>query len=473
MKYDVEKQHKKKKYHAIERVALLFDAGSFCEDEEEYDGVICGSGRINGIETYVYAQDFTYMGGTIGIHHGERIANTINVAMEKRCPVVGIFDSAGARIGQGINALAGCGKMLAANIKASGYIPQISLVMGPCAGAAAYAPILSDLVFAVNSISNMYVTGPVVVNQVTGEKCDVESLGGANVHASVSGQIHKLCSSEKECIAQVKKLIELICIPQTSFANKEENLESLYQLPEKSNRAYDMREFIKNFLDDGYIFELKERFAKSMFTGIGRIKGRTVGILANQPKFDAGVINYNASDKAAGFVRFCDAFDIPVITWVDTPGYMPGLEEEHRGIIRHGAKLLYSYVEATTLKITVIVRKAFGGAYIAMGSKALGTDAVCALPDAQIGVMGADSAILILHRREIEAIKDDVEKGKYIGELKEEYSRQLTVREGIEQGHIDEIVKPEMLRQWLIDKLSMFKSSDKEAVSKKHGNIPL
>ena len=473
MNYDVVKQHRKKKYHALERISLLYDRGSFCADEEDYDGVICGYGMINGKKVFAYAQDFTYMGGTIGIHHGERIADTIYEAMEEKRPVIGMFDSAGARIDQGIKALVGCGKMLAAIIKASGYIPQISLVMGPCAGAAACSPILTDFVFAVNSISNMYVTGPAVVNQVTGENSDVESLGGANMHASVSGQIHKAYSSEKEAIAKVRELIDLICNPQIEYADSDEPRET-YLLPEEPNKTYDMREFVKNYLDNGYLYELKERFAKSMFTGLGRIKGKTVGILANQPKFDAGVINYDASDKAASFVRFCDAFDIPVITWVDTPGYLPGLEEERRGIIRHGAKLLYSYVEASTLKITVIVRKAFGGAYIAMGSKALEVDAVCALPDAQIGVMGVDSAIVILHRKEIDAIEDAVQKENYMREFKEEYSRKLTAQEGIDQGYIEETVEPDVLRQWLGNKLILLQGMDKDSgIKKKHGNIPL
>lgn len=474
MNYDIEKQHRKKKYHAIERISLLFDKGSFWADEEDYDGVICGYGMINGKKVFAYAQDFTYMGGTIGIHHGERIADTIYKAMKEKSPVIGMFDSAGARIEQGIKSLAGCGKMLAATIKASGYISHISLVMGPCAGAAAYSPILSDFVFAVNSISNMYVTGPAVVNQVTGENSNVESLGGANMHASVSGQIHKTCSSEKEAIEKVRELLDLICNLQIEYDKYSDKLRKPYLLPEKTNKTYDMCEFVKNYLDYGYLYELKERFAKSMVTGFGRIEGKTVGILANQPKFDAGVINCDASDKAAAFVRYCDAFDIPVITWVDTPGYLPGLEEERRGIIRHGAKLLYSYVEASTLKITIIVRKAFGGAYIAMGSKALGVDAVCALPDAQIGVMGVDSAVVILQRREIEAIENDIQKEKHIKEFKEEYNKKLTAQEGIKQGYIEETVEPDVLRQWLGEKLNLLQRMDKKnGIYKKHGNIPL
>lgn len=474
MKYDVEKQHRKKKYHGIERLTLLFDAGSFTVDDRDYDGVICSFGTINGKKAFAYAQDFTYMGGTIGIHHGERIADTVYKAMEEKCPVIGIFDSAGARIDQGINALAGCGKMLAATIKASGFIPQISMVMGPCAGAAAYAPILFDFVFAVNSISNMYVTGPAVVNSVTGENCDVESLGGASMHASVSGQIHKVCASEKEAIAKVRELLDLICNLKVEYDPDNQGEREFYNLPSEANKTYDMREFIRNFLDSGYLYELKEKFAKSMFTGFGRIEGKTVGIIANQPKFDAGVINYDASDKAAAFVRCCDAFDIPIITWVDTPGYLPGLEEERRGIIRHGAKLLYSYVEAGSPKLTVIVRKAFGGAYIAMGSKALGVDAVCALPGTQIGVMGVDSAIVIIGRKELDKIENEAQRDEYIREFKEEYSKKLTAAEGIENGYIEETVTALKLRQWLADRMTTLQATDRKvATNKKHGNIPL
>lgn len=345
--------------------------------------------------------------------------------------------------------------------------------MGPCAGAAAYSPILSDFVFAVHLISNMYVTGPVVVNQITGEDSNVESLGGVKMHASVSGQIHKVCSSEKEAIVKVRELIDLICNLQIEYEDSGVSRET-YRLPEEPNKAYDMREFVKNYLDNGYLYELKDRFAKSMFTGLGRIKGKTVGIIANQPKYDAGVINCDASDKAAAFVRVCDSFDIPVITWVDTPGFLPGLEEERRGIIRHGAKLLYSYVEASALKITIIVRKAFGGAYIAMGSKALGSDAVCALPGVQIGVMGVDSAIEILHRKKIDAIEDDVQKDNYIRKFKEEYSKKLTAQEGIDHGYIDETVETNALRQWIGNKLILLQGMDKKSgIYKKHGNIPL
>ena len=390
--YNVEKQHKKGKYHAIERIHLLLDKDSFQEigslivnygyNEEkgdkkiDYDGVITGSGKIKGEKVFVFAQDFTVNGGTLGLKHGRKIAHIINLAIKAKRPLIGIYDSGGARIGEGINALAGCGEMMYYNTLASGYIPQISVIVGACAGAAAYSPAITDFVFMVDGIGSMFITGSKVVKCVTGEETTLEELGGAKVHAKQSGVVHFTYKKEKECFSVVRQLVSIL---PSSCDNKLQDRMMTYIdkvmphiediLPKENTKVYNVKDIITEFVDDNSFIEVHEKFACTLVVGFAKLSGITIGIVANQSAYNCGSIDCDSSDKAARFVRFCDSFQIPIITLVDTPGYLPGVDQEHNGIIRHGAKLLFAYAEATVTKVTVIIRKAYGGAYIAMGSK--------------------------------------------------------------------------------------------------------
>lgn len=491
MDYNIQIQHEKKKYHAIERLRLLFDNNTFyeiggnrkgTEGKYEYDGVITGRGMVNGKCVFAFSQDFTIQGGSIGLCHGEKIAHIIDMAIENKSPLVGIYDSGGARITEGIRALAGCGEMMYANTRASGYIPQISMVLGPCAGAAAYSPAISDFIFCVNSISNLYITGPKVVEKVTCETCTTEDLGGAGVHSKISGVAHVVCNSEKECFQRVRSLLDMLpawCREE----NKKADLSFLSDivkwkqvLPDEPQLPYDMRELFSQCMDENSFFEIQPEYAASLVIGFAKICGETVGIVANQPMNNGGTLDCNSSDKGARFVRFCDAFNIPVITFVDTPGYLPGLEQEHSGIIRHGAKLLFAYAEATTIKITIIVRKAYGGAYIAMGSKHLHADYVYALQSAEMAVMGAEGAAEILFRKELAAYKNDKEEyAKVFQEKVQEYKKNyLNAIQGLENGYVDDVIEPEELRRRIsYDLHSLQREKDNDTISKKHSSIPL
>lgn len=496
-KYDVEKQHKKGKYHAIERISLLLDKDTFQEigagivnygysgqtDEQkvDYDGVIVGTGKIKGEKVFVFAQDFSVSGGTLGIRHGRKIARIIKLAIDARCPVIGIYDSGGARITEGINALAGCGEMMYYNTLASGYIPQISVVVGPCAGAAAYSPAITDFVFMVDKIGYMFITGVDVVKSVTGEETTLQELGGAKVHTEQSGVSHFMYKSEKDCYKMVRKLVNILpsfwdqqlqAIEKTYIEQDTSDIGNI--LPEQDTKVYDMRNIILEFADRDSFIEVYEKYASAMITGFAKLSGITIGIVANQPNVNCGSIDCDSSDKAARFVRFCDAFNIPIITLVDTPGYLPGINQEHQGIIRHGAKLLYAYAEATVPKLTVVIRKAYGGAYIAMGSKHLGTDFVYAWPEAEIAVMGASSAVAILNKKEVNELQEQ-DREQFIRQKAEEYqNRYISSDMGVQEGYIDAIINPYDMRKRIFDDLAVMACKTEYArPQKKHGNIPL
>ncbi len=492
--YNVELQHKKKKYHAIERVKLLLDRGSFRETGSQvcnyghtegepvgvpYDGVITGYGTVGGRRVFVFSQDFTVKAGTIGRRHGEQIALTLQRAVQSRCPIVGIYDSGGARIDETINALAGCADMLHWTSLASGSVPQIAVVLGPCAGAAAYAPALSDFVFMVDPISNMFITGPDVVKSVTGCTFSQEELGGARVHSTTSGVAHFCYRNEKACFSNVRRLLSLL---PSSCDESPASVESVspssdrpVEIPQETRKIYDIKQIIDAVLDEDSFLEIQEEYAKSMVVGLGRLYGRTVGIVANQPLSEGGVINCDASDKAARFVRFCDAFNIPILTLVDTPGYMPGIQEEHNGILRHGAKLLYAYTEATTIKLTVILRKAYGGAYIAMGSAHLGADRVYVLPTAEIAVMGAEAAVSVIYKKRLAAMEDKAERAEFLKQETDRYCQTyMNAAVALHEGFVDELLQPEELRSRLRDDIAaLSKKIPMRHIPKKHGNLPL
>lgn len=491
--YDIEKQHQKKKYHAIERILLLLDGDSFREigsgidnyafnhngstKSTEYDGVITGRGTICGKTVFIFSQDFTVSGGSIGLNHGKKIAYLIEKARKAHCPIIGLYDSGGARIGEGINALAGCGEMMHQNALASGVIPQISIIVGPCAGAAAYSPAITDFVFMVEQIGQLYITGPKVIEEVTGEKCTVQELGGAEVHSSCSGVAHFKFSSEKKCYLAVRQLISVLpscykndLLPD-EYIEKVSNVKDL--IPDDDKLPYSMKDVISEVIDEDSFIEVHKDFASNMITGFGQISGITIGIVANNPMSKSGAIDIDASDKTARFVRFCDSFNIPILTLVDTSGYLPGLREEHGGIIRHGAKMLFAYSEATTVKITVIVRKAYGGAYIAMGSKHLGADYLYACHGASLAVMGAQGAVSILHGKElkeVDAQQAEALKNKYVDEYTKEY---LNPTIAVREGYIDEVIEYNNIRQRVYEDITALKDKSVSRIEKKHGNIPL
>lgn len=493
--YDIDKQHKKGKLHAIERIELLVDKNSFFEIGSEithkctqfgmdkkpapYDGVITGFGTIAGRKVAIYSQDFTIIGGTLGKMHGEKIAGVIQSAIEMGCPVIGINDSGGARIQEGVNALAGYGSIFYHNTKASGYIPQISIIAGPCAGGAVYSPGLTDFIFVIDEISNMFVTGPAVVKQVLFQDVSAEELGGAAVHAAKSGVAHFRSESEVECYHKVRELLSMVphCASQPTkeiTINYERKNQSRIDrvLPDKANAAYDIKTIIGQLTDRSSFIEVMSEHAPNMVVGFAKISQVLVGIVANQPKVMAGVIDCDASDKTARFVRYCDAFNIPLLTLVDVPGYMPGIDQEQKGIIRHGAKILYAYSEATVPKITIIVRKAFGGAYIAMCSKHLGADFVYAWPTAQIAVMGAEGAVNIVYGREIKAAADPQGvREERIAQYNAEY---LNPHLAAKEGYVDEVIEPDQTRRMVFQSLKVLSAKrPTEFVAKRHGNVPL
>lgn len=491
--YNVEKQHNKQKYHAIERIMLLLDKGSFRETGSNinsyyshsgevsvpYDGVITGRGTIAGKTVFVFAQDFTVSGGSIGLNHGRKIAKVIEQARIAKCPVIGVYDSGGARISEGLNALVGCGEMMHQNALASGVIPQISVIVGPCAGAAAYSPAITDFVFMVDKIGQMYITGNKVIEQVTGEKCDLQELGGTKVHSEMSGVSHFSFSSEKKCFAEVRRLIETLPssydvkwdYKDVDYIDINQELNKVIPLDDKI--AYNVNDAIEEICDEGSFIEVHKNFAKSMVVGFGKLSGITIGIVANNPKENSGCIDCDSSDKAARFVRFCDAFNIPLVTLVDTPGYLPGISEEHNGIIRHGAKLLFAYSESVNTKITIILRKAYGGAYIAMGSRHMGADYVYACPKATLAVMGAEGAVSILHGKKLALLsEEDAEKAK--NELVYEYTQKyMNTDIAAGEGYIDEIIDPNMIRRRVFEDIKALQNKSMNKTEKRHGNIPL
>lgn len=499
--YQLEQQHKKGKLHAIERIHALLDKGSFrefgsgiCNQSEAfglkkgtvpYDGVITGYGRIHDKPVVIYAQDFTVMAGTLGKKHGEKIAHAICLAIENRCPIIGINDSGGARIQEGVDALAGYGEIFYYNTLASGYIPQISIIAGNCAGGAAYSPGITDFVFMVEDIGSMYITGPKVVEAVFHQPVSGKDFGSARMHQQKSGAIHFSCANEQSCYEQVRRLLFLIphaygesgsgaAFDGKDLAIEKESTSIQQILPKRRTSVYDVRKIIEELADEGTFLEVQESFAANLVIGFGKMAGATVGFVANQPFAKGGVLDVDSSVKGARFIRYCDCFEIPVVTLVDVPGFMPGLEQEEQGIIRHGAKLLYAYSQSTVPKITVILRRAYGGAYIAMGSKHIGADFVYAWPGAEIAVMGEEPAVEILFRRELKSLEGQEKKEQLQKRMAQYREKLMNARTAMEQGYVDEILKPQETRERICMDLKFLRNKKRFCqVKKKHGNIPL
>jgi len=490
----IEKQHAQGKLTARERLALLLDEGSFMEidkfvkhrattfglDKEELpcDGVVTGIGKINGRLVAVFSQDFTVMGGSLGEMHAKKIMKLMDLAMELGIPLIGINDSGGARIQEGVDSLFGYGGIFYRNTLASGVIPQITLIAGPCAGGAVYSPAITDFVVMIDKTAKMFITGPNVIKAVTGEDISQEDLGGAYVHNSKSGNAHFLASSEEEAMQLIEKLLSYIpqnnleepdFVPGDYSLSMSEEINSI--VPVEPTKSYDVRKVIEMVVDEDSFFEVHKNYARNIVVGFARIAGMSVGIVANQPSVLAGSLDIDSSDKAARFIRFLDCFNIPIVTFVDTPGYLPGVQQEHGGIIRHGAKLLFAYSEATVPKITVILRKAYGGAYIAMGSKHLGADMVAAWPTAEIAVMGPDGAANIIFRREIESAPNPEEKRKELVQLYRDMFANPYV--AASRGYIDAVIEPVKTREWVARALEICRTKVQSLPKKKHDNIPL
>jgi len=491
----IDKQHESGKLTARERIAMLFDEGSFVEldafvkhrcvnfdmatTEAPAEGVVTGYGKVYGRLVYAYAQDFTVIGGSLGQMHAAKICKVLDLAAKMGAPVVGLNDSGGARIQEGVDALSGYGQIFYRNSINSGVIPQISVIMGPCAGGAVYSPALTDFVFMVDKTAHMFITGPQVIKAVTGEDVSAEALGGAMTHNKVSGVAQFVSPGDRECIAEVKRLLSF-------FPSNNRESAPTYQTPAGGNdvigelndivplepkRAYDMKEIIRKLADSADMMEVSAHYALNIITCFIRINGKTVGVIANQPSWIAGCLDINASDKAARFIRTCDCFNIPILNLVDVPGFLPGTEQEYGGIIRHGAKMLFAYSEATVPKVTVIVRKAYGGAYLAMCSKDLGADLVLAWPLAEIAVMGPDGAANIIFKNDIQNSADPSATRQ---QKIEEYTREFaTPYKAAERGFVDDIIEPSQTRLRLISAFEMLAGKKGDLPSKKHGNIPL
>ncbi|MBI9049265.1 MAG: acyl-CoA carboxylase subunit beta [Anaerolineaceae bacterium] len=491
----IEIQHSKGKMTARERIAYLLDTDTFQEinsfvahrahmfgmdkSQPMTDGVVTGWGKIDGRTIYVYAQDFTVLGGSLGEAHGMKIARVMQMAAQNGAPVIGLNDSGGARIQEGVDSLAAYGEIFYQNTQASGVVPQISVIMGPCAGGAVYSPAITDFIFMVEKSANMFITGPQVVKAVTFEDVDAESLGGAKAHTSKSGVADFSATTENEVLNQVKALLAFIpdnnlsSAPFRATADDRARLTPKVQeiIPENPGKPYDIHAVIKEVMDDGQFMEVAAKYAPNVVVGFAHLNGQSVGIVANQPFYQAGVLDINGSDKGARFIRFCDAFHIPLITFVDTPGFLPGVDQEHGGIIRHGAKMIYAYAEATVPKISIILRKAYGGAYIVMSSKHLRGDINFALPNAEIAVMGPEGAVNIVFRKEIQAAGDaESARQQYIDEYREELANPYVAAS---RGYIDDVILPEECRQKLIQALEVNQQKKVGTPARKHGNIPL
>ncbi len=515
----IDKQHQSGKYTARERMEMLFDAGTFVEvgalrkssnrvlKESKVvlgDGVVTGYGKVNGRLVFASSQDFTVGGGALGQCHAEKICRVMDMAVEAGCPFVAMNDSGGARIDEGVFSLAGYSAIMARNVWASGVIPQIAVIMGPCAGGACYSPALSDFIFMTQSTSQMFLTGPAVVKQVMGENITAAELGGAPVHTAKSGVAHFMYPDDKQTLEGVRKLLSYLpqgnkCKPIPAEQQMEEKadesgIKKLFKkflnkqeatceaaedksatiqdiVPDNYKQAYDVSAVIAAFADAESFFEVQKDWGKNVVIGFARLNGEVIGIVANQPKVLAGSLDVDGSSKAGRFVRFCDAFNIPLLALVDVPGYMPGSKQEYSGIIRHGAKLLYAFAEATVPKVTLILRKAFGGAYIAMNSKDVGADYVFALPIAQVAVMGAEGAVEIINKKEITAAPDPVAaRAACIAKYEEELMNPYVAAA---MGVVDEVIKPEDVRKRLVGAFDALKTKDQKRLWKKHANIPL
>lgn len=491
----IDKQHGLGKLTARERVEKLLDPGSFTEldkfvthrcsnfdmagKEAPGEGVVTGYGTVDGRLVYVFSQDFTVLGGSLGEMHAAKICKVLEMAVKMGAPCIALNDSGGARIQEAVDALSGYGKIFYRNTLASGVIPQISVIMGPCAGGAVYSPALTDYVFMVKNISQMFITGPQVIKAVTGEEVSSEQLGGAMTHNRTSGVAHFAAEDEEDCFNQIRKLLSFLPsnnMEDAPFADTGDDPgradESLNEIiPDNPNVAYDMVEVIGKIVDNGEFFQTMAYYAPNILTGYARMGGRVIGIIANQPKVMAGCLDVNCSDKAARHIRFCDAFNIPIVNFVDVPGFLPGTNQEYGGIIRHGAKMLYAYSEATVPKITIVTRKAYGGAYLAMCSRDLGADQVIAWPSAEIAVMGAEGAANIIFRREIEGAANPAEKrAEKIADYRDRFA---TPYVAAERGFVDLVIEPKETRPRLINALEMLYTKRESRPAKKHGNIPL
>jgi propionyl-CoA carboxylase beta chain len=491
----VDKQHEAGKMTARERIEALLDKGSFVELDmfarhraqgfgiedrrPAGDAVVTGWGTVDGRTVFVFAEDFTVFGGSLGEVVGDKIVKVMDLAMNTGAPLIGLKDSGGARIQEGVLSLDAYGHIFARNVKASGVIPQVSVIMGPCAGGAVYSPAMTDFVYQVSGTSHLFITGPDVIREVTGEEVSFEELGGAKPHGTVSGVTHFMSSDGRHALEEVRYLLSFL--PQNNMEappfftptddpdRMEEGLTEI--IPDSPNQPYDMVELIELVVDDGDFYEVHQHFARNIVVGFARLDGYTVGVVGNQPAVLAGTLDIDASTKGARFVRFCDAFNIPIVTFVDVPGFLPGVDQEHGGIIRHGAKLLYAYCEATVPRITVITRKAYGGAYVVMNSRSVGADISFAWPTAQIAVMGAQGAVNIIHRRTIAEAEDgNARRSELIQEYEDTFSNPYIAAE---RGLIDEVIEPRETRPLLIQALDMLRTKRTQLPPKKHGNIPL
>jgi acetyl-CoA carboxylase carboxyltransferase component len=491
----IDRQHAKGKLTARERLDLLLDEDSFqeldvfvthhCTDfgmetsKPLGDSLVAGWGTIDGRLVYVFSQDFTVFGGSVSKVHGEKTCKVMDLAISNGAPLIGINDSGGARIQEGVDSLWACGEIFTRNTLASGVIPQISVIMGPCAGSAVYSPAITDFVFMVQGISHMFITGPNVIRAATGEEVTQEALGGAVTHSVTSGVAHFMAADERQTLAMVRRLLSFLpsnnmedpprLEPTDDPGRMDERLDTI--VPGDPTKPYDMKEIILRVVDDGDFMEVQEHYAANLIVGFARLDGRPVGIVAQQPRMMAGVIDINASDKGARFIRFCDCFNIPLVTFCDAPGFLPGIAQEHGGIIRHGAKMLYAYCEATVPKLALITRKAYGGAYIVMSSKSLRTDINYAWPSAEIAVLGPEGAVNIIARKEIQAAEDPEAKW---AELVEEYRSKFTdPYVAAARGYLDDVIEPRETRPRLIKALAMLQNKQDTIPPKKHGNIPL
>lgn len=489
------KQESKGKRSAMERVLALLDDGSFTELDSLVkhrasdfgmaakhplgDGVVTGFGTIEGRRVAVFSQDFTVFGGSLGEAYAEKMVKLMDGAEKYGCPIIGINDSAGARIQEGVEGLAGYGEVFFRNVRLSGVVPQISIIVGPCAGGAVYSPAMTDFIFMVDDISQMFITGPDVIKTVTGESVTLEDLGGADTHASQSGVAHFRAADEDDLNEQVRFLLSFLpannledAPSESPDAEADRSADSLRTIvPENTSRPYDVLDVIHELVDDGEFLEVQSEYGMNLVVGFARLDGQSVGIVANQPAVLAGTLDINASVKGARFVRTCDAFNIPLVVLEDVPGFLPGTDQEYNGIIRHGSKLLYAFAEATVPKVTVIMRKAYGGAYVVMNSKHVGADFVCAWPMAEIAVMGPDAAVNLVFRRELKDLEDPAPRR---AELIQEYEDLFaSPYQAAGRGYIDAVIEPEETRSWLIRMLDIARSKRVSVPKRKHGNIPL
>lgn len=489
----VEKQHQKGKLTARERLEILFDEGTFVEvddlvesriddfglDQKRIpgDGVVTGYGKIHGRTVFASSEDFTVIGGSLGEYHSRKIIHIQDMALRMRCPIVNINDSGGARIEEGIDSLSGYSGIFERNTIASGVIPQIAVILGPCSGGACYSPAICDFIFVVDEISKMFITGPQVVKTVIGEELSADELGGAMAHASKSGVAHFLYKSEENCLGGVRELLSYL--PDNNLSplpvKDSKSIDTCRTLtsivPDNKKKSYDVHDVINTMIDKDSFFEVQKNWAKNAVVGFARMEGNTVGFVCNQAKHKGGSLDIDASDKMARFIRFCDCFNIPIVSLIDVPAFLPGSEQEHNGIIRHGAKILYAYSEATVPKISLIMRKAYGGAYIAMNSKHMGADIVYAWPIAEIAVMGGEGAINIIGRKQIAAAEDpEAKRAQLIGEYEDKF---LNPYIAAKRGFVDEVIRPDETKVKIMAALDMLKTKEVERPYKKHGNIPL